>query len=446
MRLGSNLASVLAVALLAACAVDSSDDDTLANGESELTARSLAGQELRELAPGGPYRVISFTAKGSALAYRAESRATGEAEEGTATLAKGTLVLAHGNVTEEYGIGEKDGAVVLAPASADLRFSYAKAAYVRPPWPGLMPPSGYRHMVRLDDGRLFAFSVHAHPQDGYFDEVAGFEFAPEEGVWKTIPSMPKGVRFGGSLRVVGTPDGRVVFGSSAFFRDTSVLVELDTKKMTWSIPARQVADRASYGLGVCPDGNVLAFGGARGHSTEKVAFDPEGVGSKWSLVPSVRMHAVWDPTVVSTKEGLVYILGGTLGENQPWDGKVAGQAPIATAAVYDCTKKDLRFLAPMKVERVGHAATSGPDGRIYVLGGGRAEGLNGKLPVGEVYDPRTNTWSELAAPPLPGGSQLLPAPDGTLWFGGGSTTVYDAFDPATGLWTSGLTLAPVSAP
>lgn len=403
-------ALVAGLALVAVACATASEEPSMpeATAEGDLTARALAGQELRALSPSAPYRVLTFASKDGALAYDAENRSTGELEHGVATVAGARLALAHGAVTEEYVVAATADGVTLTPAGSDLAFAFAKARAVTPPWPGVMLPSGHERMVRLEDGRLFAFSVHPNPSDSRVDEVSGFEFDTKEGVWNPIPSLPRGIRFGGSVRHLATRDGRVVFASSFAFGAGPALVELDTKTMTWS--SQYVVARLGYAVGACPDGNVLALGGILRDERSGYPWIPEGIGSKWHSVPlpKGRLHAVLDAQTVSTAEGLVYVPGGTLGEDHPWEGKMRG-TPIPTVAVYDCAKNEFRYVAPMKEPRAGHAASLGPDGRIHVFGGGRAAG-----PFGEVYDPRTDTWSDLPASPLPSAGDLVPGPDGTL--------------------------------
>jgi N-acetylneuraminic acid mutarotase len=90
-------------------------------------------------------------------------------------------------------------------------------------------------------------------------------------------------------------------------------------------------------------------------------------------------------------------------------------------------QREDRWEGPLPVfARMQPATATGPDGRIYLLGGlGRriAEGWpppHDLLTSAEVYDPGTNTWRELA--PMREGRQLFAAcfgPDGKLYAFGG---------------------------
>ncbi len=112
-----------------------------------------------------------------------------------------------------------------------------------------------------------------------------------------------------------------------------------------------------------------------------------------------------------------------------------------------------------------HAATFGPDGKLYVFGGCACAGgytvkddpesrrkalieeLEWRRSVKEVeaYDPKTNKWTPRA--PMPTPRQLLSATlgaDGRIYVIGGSrslagegTDVVEIYDPATDRWSDG---------
>jgi uncharacterized repeat protein (TIGR01451 family) len=83
------------------------------------------------------------------------------------------------------------------------------------------------------------------------------------------------------------------------------------------------------------------------------------------------------------------------------------------------------------------------DGRLVVIGGEFNETDNcqteGEVSLGAIYEPRTNVWTPLAAPP--GWSQVGEAPnvvlpDGSLLIGSQETTQLAKLDPATLTWTN----------
>jgi hypothetical protein len=79
--------------------------------------------------------------------------------------------------------------------------------------------------------------------------------------------------------------------------------------------------------------------------------------------------------------------------------------------------------------RIGGSAVLGPDGNIYLLGGGPA--------VVDVYHPGLDTWSTAASMPIDatGGEAALGA-DGRLYTGGGHPTMAAAYSFATKTWSA----------
>jgi N-acetylneuraminic acid mutarotase len=72
----------------------------------------------------------------------------------------------------------------------------------------------------------------------------------------------------------------------------------------------------------------------------------------------------------------------------------------------------------MPTARAGFAAATGPDGRIYAIGGGGDTGSGNTV---EAYAPGTNSWATLAS--MPTARSLLAAatgPDGRIYAIGGN--------------------------
>jgi len=70
-----------------------------------------------------------------------------------------------------------------------------------------------------------------------------------------------------------------------------------------------------------------------------------------------------------------------------------GQNLLKSAEVYDLATNSWASTRDMSVPRVGHTATTLPDGTVVVIGG---RGSGGPLRTAEVYDPATGTWSPFA--------------------------------------------------
>jgi hypothetical protein len=71
-----------------------------------------------------------------------------------------------------------------------------------------------------------------------------------------------------------------------------------------------------------------------------------------------------------------------------------GQNLLKSAEVYDLALNTWSSTRDMSVPRVGHTATTLPDGTVVVIGG---RGNGGPLRTAEVYDPMTGNWSPFPA-------------------------------------------------
>jgi serine/threonine protein kinase/N-acetylneuraminic acid mutarotase len=94
-----------------------------------------------------------------------------------------------------------------------------------------------------------------------------------------------------------------------------------------------------------------------------------------------------------------------------------------------------KSLANMPTARILLAAVTGPDGRIYAIGG---ENASGRLDTVEVYDPHTDKWSTVAS--MPTARNHLAAtmgPDHLIYaIGGvGGPNIVEAYNPRTNKWT-----------
>lgn len=431
---------LLSAAVLAACAVEAADEgDASTTDESDLSARELAGKQLRSVSRTAPYRTVAFASKDGALTYRAERNATGEIESGKATLARGTLVLLHEDTSESFvlsGTGEK---LTLLPEGETSGFEVVKEKIpaAAPPAPPLLP-SWQRNVVRLENGRIFAMSKIANPENPRYDTILGSELDAATGAWVEMPGLPS-FRFEGSMSYLGTPDGRIVAVAEPWLANGGGLAIHDTKTGTWSLVPG--AHRSYFGVGVCPDGTILALGGELPDERARIRHptQPEALGKAPPYIPEPtgpREIAALGPAVASSKDGILYVVGGTVVRDYAYQGDRRGITGLTTAWAYDCKANAVRVLPAMTSRRVGATAVVMADGRLLVLGG--QTDYNGpSAGPPEVYDPRTDAWSALPPPPLARGRALL-GPGGLVWYGSGVGTVLDAFDPATGLWTSGL--------
>jgi Kelch motif len=155
--------------------------------------------------------------------------------------------------------------------------------------------------------------------------------------------------------------------------------------------------------------------------------------STWSLsVPHVwKMLSTLTPTPRSgaaaalAPNGLVYVIGG---DN---NGVIEAYDPVMN--------KWTTGLSPMPTPRSALAAALGTDGLIYAIAGDNNVGRVGTV---EAYDTSTNTWSTKSA--LPANEDLLSAvsgPDGRIYALGGPSATVNAYSPATNRWAPVVSLS-----
>jgi hypothetical protein len=144
-------------------------------------------------------------------------------------------------------------------------------------------------------------------------------------------------------------------------------------------------------------------------------------------MPTARNH----PNVVAGTDGRLYVIGGRNNVSFPVD----------AVDIYDPSTDSWSSGTPIPNHAGAVApAALGGDGRIYVIGG--CCDINGYLDIVQAYDPATDTWSSVA--PLPVRSlpwEALSGPDGRVYaIGGddnsGNTTAVWVYDPSTDSWAS----------
>jgi YVTN family beta-propeller protein len=232
---------------------------------------------------------------------------------------------------------------------------------------------------------------------------------------------------------------------------------------TWTVVAPMPTPRselaAATAVGADGRSKIYALGGrnAEGSVLSTVeAYDPDT--DTWTTVasmstPRTRLAAA------TGLDGRIYAIGG---RNLFFD-------DLGTVEAYDPLTDTWTTVAPVQFQcqegaaprRTGHAAVTGPDGRIYAIGGFCGSFPNPSMANGtpsvEAYDPFTNAWTFVAPIPSFGvGRYLLAAatgPDGLIYGIGGALRDFSgfealystvaAYDSSTDTWKS---VPPVSTP
>jgi N-acetylneuraminic acid mutarotase len=166
-----------------------------------------------------------------------------------------------------------------------------------------------------------------------------------------------------------------------------------------------------------PAGRELADGLNAGGPVEVLGtmevFDTEK--NSWTTLkpmPLARNHHD-----VAFLDGKLYVVGGTIGSCFPggWS------ANVSMNEVYDIAADAWFTAAPMTSARSGIAAAA-MDGKIFVIGGtGWADDLTGIFRANEAYDPKTNSWSDVAGMPTPRHNFAKGVVDGKLYAVSGIT-------------------------
>jgi hypothetical protein len=163
-----------------------------------------------------------------------------------------------------------------------------------------------------------------------------------------------------------------------------------------SVPTLRSMSVARSYLGYAPDrnGNAYAFGGldADGNplaSAER--FSPVN-NSAWTAIASLP-EARYDFPAVFNRTNDIYAFGGLT--------DTASGIESATVLRYSVSGNSWSNMASMPVAVAGSAATLGPDGKIYVIGG-TSGGV--ATNVVQVYTPASNSW--VISTPLPEGLSL----------------------------------------
>ncbi len=145
----------------------------------------------------------------------------------------------------------------------------------------------------------------------------------------------------------------------------------------------------------------------------------------WSNVPSLPAGLVLAAATTGL-DGRVYVMGGYNG------------SAINSVMAYDPNTNIWTALPGMPTPRYGLAAATGPDGRIYVIGGFNSSFVD----TVEAYDPNTNRWSEVAKMPIACGYlTATTGRDGRVYaiggyYNGRYVDIVNAYNPSTDTWSN----------
>lgn len=263
--------------------------------------------------------------------------------------------------------------------------------------------------------------------------VPGTRGLAASNAWTAVAGLPGGAR--DSVAAATGPDGRIyAIGGFDGTNHLNRVEAYDVGMNTWSTVAPLPGvGRANLPAATGPDGRIYAIGGWDGTNvlSEVDAYDT--TTNTWTTVAPMPGGARSDFGAVTGPDGRIYAIGG-------WDGTNV----LSRVEAYDTTTNTWTTEAPMPGgPREDVVAAMGTDGRIYAIGGDDGSCSTDTARV-EAYDTRTNTWTTLAS--MPGGGRTNVAgatgPDGRIYaIGGINCSAYlnrvEGFNPGSDTWTTG---------
>jgi hypothetical protein len=228
------------------------------------------------------------------------------------------------------------------------------------------------------------------------------------------------------------PDGRILvaggFGFVGYRLEAYDEAELyDPTARTWTTVNSMNNLRLWPSATVLLNGKVLLAGGDNynGVLSSCELFDPAtGTWTPTGSMNAARIHHV----TVLLPNGKVLVAGGSgpSGNSAGW---------ISSAELYDPITQTWTNIPPMTTPRAWATGTLLPSGKVLVAGGY----ASGDLSSAELYDPAAGSWTltgSLNSPRATHSAALLP--DGKVLVVGAdsySSTSAELYDPSTGLWT-----------
>jgi len=159
-------------------------------------------------------------------------------------------------------------------------------------------------------------------------------------------------------------------------------------------------------------------------------YDPET--NNWTTIASVPVSNSGDAVVACQNK--IYLIGGS---------------PEISTQVYDPVTNTWENRTSIPTKRISLQANV-VDGKIYMIGGRMLAGLYQIIPSSsnDVYDPETDSWSQMAPIPVPVMGYASAVLDDKIYIISGGNTDLDylptnlvqIFDPATNQWTNGTSI------
>ena len=320
-----------------------------------------------------------------------------------------------------YGVAAlPDGRVLFVGGIADFQVILGEADLYDPAGDGFVPTGSAivarmrPSTITLQDGRVLVAGGRGGPKAIALDSAEIYD--PASGQFSATGNLSE-PHYEPSAALLD--DGRVLIAGGYAGRDPIATADLYDPATGQFSPTGNlnVARIQSTGVTRLADGRILIVGGS-GVEGELLAsaeiYDPaSGQFSLAGEMPEARaQHAL-----VTLVDGRVLVVGGS---GEP--GANGFPTYNATALLYDPATATFTPTGDLAHPRDMAAAARLPDGRVLIAGGSRLQGEPGSVtvPIAEIYDPASGTFSDAGAMQVP---RYDPHPttlaDGSILLAGG---------------------------
>jgi N-acetylneuraminic acid mutarotase len=190
--------------------------------------------------------------------------------------------------------------------------------------------------------------------------------------------------------------------------------------------------REDHTATLLPDGKVLVAGGYDGHSNLASAEVYDPASRTWATTGNLTAGRI-SYTATLLPNGKVLVAGGISG----------AIFETRSAELYDPATGIWTPTGSLNAGHYSHTATLLPDGRVLVVGGFQQSSYRPPIPmpVAELYDPATGTWSPTGNLITGRGNHTATLlPNGKVLVAGGESgspvASAELYDVASGTWTS----------
>ena len=238
---------------------------------------------------------------------------------------------------------------------------------------------------------------------------------------------------GGTVRIIVMMAVPIVVILAGWYV-TTILLRPPAPRSPWKDRAPMPTARQHLAVAVADDGTLYAVGGMTGLLGPMAAtlevYDPAAeTWTKRAPMPTPRDHLA-----TAFVGGKLYAIGG---------GTLEGPNPgfLSTVEEYDPATNTWTAKAPMPTRRESFGLAAA-NGKLYAIGGVTFSGSTIQAAASvEEYDPATDRWITKAALPTPRtGLAVVTGPNGKLYAVGGYKSAplatVDEYDPATDTWTT----------